>query len=420
MVDINLKINKRFFNEAYLPYKYDTKLGQTRTIVYYGGAGSGKSVWVVQNSILKGLSSRRKFLVMRKVGANLRDSIYQEYKSALEAFGIAHLCKIRDSYLTIELPNGTQFIFRGLEDPERIKSISGISDIILEEATEFTLEDFTQLNLRLRNKKIKNNQIILMYNPTSKSNWVYKMFHDPKTDRPRNCEVVLTTYKHNKFLTDDYIANLDDIKKSNPVYYEIYALGKFASLGKMVYTNWDTGIIAKEKLLKDNYKPHIGMDFGFTTDPTTIIITMVDQVNKIIYIHDEVYQKGMLNSDIYRKLVEKRIDKNKIIADSAEPKSIEELRRNGVHRIKGSRKGKDSIVHGIQFVQGYKIVVHPRCKNTIEELENYGWKPIKGTTEYENKPLDTFNHCMDALRYAMNDLIPKNTFRTISKSAFGL
>lgn len=147
---------------------------------------------------------------------------------------------------------------------------------------------------------------------------------------------------------------------------------------------------------------------------------MVDQVNKIIYIHDEVYQRGMLNSDIYRKLVEKRIDKNKIIADSAEPKSIEELRRNGVHRIKGSRKGKDSIVHGIQFVQGYKIVVHPRCKNTIEELENYGWKPIKGTTEYENKPLDTFNHCMDALRYAMNDLIPKNTFRTISKSAFGL
>lgn len=262
MVDINLNINKRFFNEAYLPYLHTTKKGKTRYLVYYGGAGSGKSVWVVQNSILKGLASRRKFLILRKVGANLRDSIYQEYKTALEAYGILHLCKVRDSYLTIELPNGTQLIFRGLEDPERIKSISGISDIILEEATEFTLDDFTQLKTRLRNAKIKDNQMIVMYNPTSKNNWVYKMFHDPKEKRPSNCEVVFTTYKHNKFLPKEYIETLEELRHTNLVYYEIYALGKFASLGKLIYSNWSQGIIDNKKLLDGTWKPFFGLDFG--------------------------------------------------------------------------------------------------------------------------------------------------------------
>lgn len=417
---VNLTINRRVFNEVYMKYMYNQPLGSKRIRVFYGGAGSGKSKFVVQDAILKGLSERRKFLVCRKVDNTIRDSIFAEFVQGLREFNILELCDVKNSYLTIKLPNGTEYIFKGLEDPERIKSIQGISDIIMEEATEFTLDDYSQLNLRLRNKSVGNNQITLMYNPASKANWVYKMFHDPKYKRPANCVVVHTTYKDNKFLPKAYLSQLEDMVNTNPVYYEIFALGKFASLGKMVYTNWSKGIMEPVELLRKGWKPRFGIDFGFSNDPTTIISIMVNDKEKQIYIFDEFYQIGMLNGDIYRTLKKKHLLNQHIFADSAEPKSIEELKRLGARYIKPARKGKDSIIHGIQFLQGYKIIVNPACKSTIEEFENYGWRKIKGTNEYENKPIDEFNHLMDALRYAVSDLIPRNTIRTINKAVLGL
>lgn len=264
---VNLTINRRFFNEVYMKYMYNQPLGRKRIRVFYGGAGSGKSKFVVQDAILKGLSERRKFLVCRKVDNTIRDSIFAEFVQGLREFNILELCDVKNSYLTIKLPNGTEYIFKGLEDPERIKSIQGISDIIMEEATEFTQDDYSQLNLRLRNKSVGNNQITLMYNPASKANWVYKMFHDPKYKRPANCVVVHSTYKDNKFLPKTYLAQLEDMIHTNPVYYEIYALGKFASLGKMVYTNWSKGTLDPMELLRQGWKPRFGIDFGLTYKP---------------------------------------------------------------------------------------------------------------------------------------------------------
>lgn len=261
---VNLTINRRVFNEVYMKYMYNQPLGSKRIRVFYGGAGSGKSKFVVQDAILKGLSERRKFLVCRKVDNTIRDSIFAEFVQGLREFNILELCEVKNSYLTIKLPNGTEYIFKGLEDPERIKSIQGISDIIMEEATEFTLDDYSQLNLRLRNKSVGHNQITLMYNPASKANWVYKMFHDPKYKRPANCVVVHTTYKDNKFLPKAYLSQLEDMVNTNPVYYEIFALGKFASLGKMVYTNWSKGIMEPLELLRKGWKPRFGLDFGLT------------------------------------------------------------------------------------------------------------------------------------------------------------
>lgn len=419
--NVNIKISKRFFNEVYLKYMYNQPLGQKRIMVFYGGAGSGKSKFVVQNALLKGLSERRRFLVCRKVDNTIRDSIFAEFVQGLRDLNIYDICDIKNSYLTITLPNGTEYIFKGLEDPERIKSIQGISDIIMEEATEFTIDDYSQLNLRLRNAKVKNNQIILMYNPASKANWVYGMFHDPKKKRPANCQVVHTTYKDNRFLPKAYLKQLEDMIHTNPVYYEIFALGKFASLGKMIYTNWSRGDIDIQKEMKTGlWKPKFGIDFGYSNDPTVILSCLVNETDKLIYIFDEFYKVGMLNRQIFEVLKRKKLLGYHIFADSAEPKSIEELKRLGARYIKPARKGKDSIMHGIQFLQGYKIIVSPRCRATIEEFENYGWKKIKGTTEYENKPMDEFNHCMDALRYAVSDMIPRNSIRTINKSVLGL
>lgn len=419
--NINLKITKRFFNEVYMKYMYNQPLGQKRIMVFYGGAGSGKSKFVVQNALLKGLSEKRKFLVCRKVDNTIRDSIFAEFVQGLRELNIYEICDIKNSYLTITLPNGTEYIFKGLEDPERIKSIQGISDIIMEEATEFTIDDYSQLNLRLRNKAIKNNQITLMYNPASKANWVYGMFHDPKKPRPKNCQVVHTTYKDNRFLSADYLENLKDMMNTNPVYYEIYALGKFASLGKMVYTNWTRGSLdIMEELKTGKWKPKFGIDFGFSNDPTVIISILVNEEEKKIYVFDEFYKTGMFNRQIFEVLKKKNLLGYHMFADSAAPKDIAEIKRLGARYLKPAKKGKDSINHGIQFLQGYKIIVDHRCKHTIEEFENYGWKKIKGTNEYENKPMDNFNHCMDALRYAVSDMIPRNTVRTINKSLLGL
>lgn len=421
-IPLKLTVPPRIFNEAYLPYLYNKPNGKYRTMVFYGGAGSGKSKFVVQNTILKGLASKRKFLVTRKVDNTIRDSIFQEYKTCLQEFGIYDLCDVKASYMTIKLPNGTEYIFKGMEDPERIKSISGISDIVMEEATEFTLDDYSQLQLRLRNKSAGNNQVFIMYNPASKDNWVYHMFHNPAKKRPENCKVISTTYKDNRFLPRSYIKQLEDMKNTNPVYYEIYALGKFASLGKRIYTNWTRERLDLRQLLKAGWKPKFGIDWGFSNDATVILSLLINERDRILYIFDEHYQVGMLNKDIYKELEKRKITRNEIFADSAEPKSIEELRRLGARRIKPSRKGKDSILHGIQYLQGYHIVVDPRCTKTISELENYEWQPNKQIKdEYLNKPrANGFDHCMDALRYAVSDMIPRNKIRSIGKASLGL
>lgn len=406
---------------VYRPYFKDYT---TRVNVFYGGAGSGKSKFIVQKMFYKLLNDKRKCLVVRKVGATIRESIFAEFKTLISDLGIYNQCNINKTDMTIELPNKSQFIFKGLDDSEKIKSIQGIDDIIIEEATELVENDFTQLNLRLRSKK-KNQQIHIMFNPVSKVNWVYKLFFDKKY---KGALIIKTTYKDNTFLPKDYIESIENLKETNFAMWEIYANGKFASLDKRVFTNWeilefDIEEIKREEaqkvakklglnvtslmnpkgnpFLKNHYtrKTYFGLDFGYTNDPSAFIVFLVDEKKKLIWIYDEFYRCGMLNEDIYNLITYKGYSKEKIIADSAEPKSIAELRKLGLRRIKAAEKGKDSIIHGIQYLQGYKIYIHPKCVNTIMEFENYTWQKDKKTGEYINKPIDDYCHLIDALRY---------------------
>ena len=166
---MKITINKKGILPCYLPYIRDYK---TRVNVFYGGAGSGKSYFVMQKIILKALDSQRKVLIVRKVGATLKESVWSLTLELIHTGGLIPTVKqINKSDLTIEFLNGSVLLFKGLDDSEKIKSINGITDIVIEEATEITLDDFTQLNLRLRSKK-PNNQIHLMFNPVSKANWV--------------------------------------------------------------------------------------------------------------------------------------------------------------------------------------------------------------------------------------------------------
>lgn len=371
--------------------------------------------------ILKGLKyPNRKFLVIRKVGNTLRDSIFALFKSVLADWKLYDKCEIRETLLTITLPNGSEFIFKGLDDPEKIKSIANIDDIIVEECTEIDMQDFNQLNLRLRSKN-SHNQIHVMFNPVSKSNWVYKMWFENGYNTA-NTIVLKTTYKDNKFLPQDYIDSLEDMKDKDPVYYRIYALGEFASLDKLVYTNWEEREFDYKEILKNNpgARALFGLDFGYINDPSAFVALVADEENKILYIFDEFYKKGLLNNEIAAEIKRKGYSKEIITADSAEQKSIEEIRREGISRIRPARKGKNSILNGIQLIQQYKIIVHPNCKNVIEELKNYAWQKDKITKEYINKPIDSYNHALDALRYACEDLRKKNRLRTFKISRLGL
>ena len=390
MAQFNIEISKKIFNDAYYPYLFDYS---KRYNIYYGSAGSGKSVFVVQKMVIKALSSKRKVLFIRKVARTLKDSVFDLTLSTLKKLQMFSECKINNTTFTIELPNGSILLFKGLDDNEKIKSITDITDIVIEEATELTEDDFTQLDLRLRARE-PNLQIYLMFNPVSKVNWCYKHWFQTT---PRETFVLKTTYKDNRFLPADYIASLEELKEKNPAYYQIYALGEFGSLDKLIFTYWRE----YEGDIPPNLKLLIGLDFGYVNDATAMIVSYLDEANKKIYIFDEHYESGMRNEAIAKMIIYKGYAKELIIADSAEQKSIDTIRDYGARRIKPASKGKGSIITGIDKLKEYEILVSPKCENTIIELNNYAWKKDKQTNEYINEPIDNFNHCIDALRYSL-------------------
>jgi phage terminase large subunit len=314
------------------------------------------------------------------------------------------ISRVNKSEYTIELINGSVILFKGLDDSEKVKSIEGITDIVIEEASELTEDDFDQLNLRLR-AKCGNLQIHLMFNPVSKVNWVYKRFFENGT--PEDTVIIHTTYKDNPYLPQEYINSLLRLERTNPAYYKIYVLGAFATLDKLVFPVKTVRLIP-EDAVKD-LPFWIGMDFGYTNDPTAITWGYVDQVYKVLYITGEYNKKGMTNDVIAQAIIDLGYAKERIVADSAEPKSIAELKRLGISRITAAVKGPDSVKNGIDRLQRYDIVIDERCTNTIEEFDNYTWVKDKKTGEYINQPVDSFNHHIDSIRYGTQNVMRKKS-----------
>lgn len=383
---------------VYWPYVRDYS---TRFNVYYGGAGSGKSHFVAQKVILKCLQYKRKLLVVRKVGNTLKDSVWAMFLKLLYQMP-AVIKTINKSEYTIELINGSVILFKGFDDPEKIKSIEGITDIVVEEASELTEDDFDQLNLRLR-ANCGMLQIHLMFNPVSKANWVYKRFF--ANGIPEDTVVVHTTYKDNPYLPKEYINSLLRLERTNPAYFKIYVLGAFATLDKLVFPTKTVRLISDEEVKDLPF--WIGMDFGYTNDPTAITWGYVDQANKILYITGEYNKHGMTNDVIAKTITDLGFAKERIIADAAEPKSIAELKKFGLNRVVSAVKGPDSVKNGIDRLQRYDIIIDERCTNTIEEFDNYTWIKDKKTGEYINQPVDSFNHHIDSIRYGTQNVMKK-------------
>lgn len=410
-MNLELNINKKVFNELYFPYLTDYS---HKFEVLYGGSGSGKSHFIVQKLIIKALTYKRKILVIRKTMVSQKESCWRLTLNILSDWDLLQYCNVNKSDMTIELPNGSVFLFKGLDDPERIKSIVGITDCWCEEVTELNAEDFDQLILRVRDR-VPHLQFFCSFNPVSKANFVYKRWFSEDADL-EDTLIIKSTYKDNKFLPDDYIKTLENTIKTNPLYYRIYALGEFCSLDKLVFTNWKV-----ENFNYNDIKGEllVGLDFGFSIDTTALIASVLDEHNKKIYIFKEWGATNKTNNEIARVIESLGFGKSTIVADSAEPKSIEEIRRCGIYRIKESVKGRDSVIHGIQRLQQYEIIVHPSCEKTITELENYSWKKDRQSGEYVNEPIDDFNHFIDALRYSLQ-CVDGGRLRTMSKTKLGL
>lgn len=415
MAQVKLSIGKHMFNEKYIPYLNSN----ARYNVFLGSAGSGKSRFVAQKLIIMDLlKEKKKLLIVRQTFASIKDSVFAEMVQVLTDMKIIDLVKISKTTLKMTFPNGSTVTYKGTDDESKLLSISGFDTCWIEEASEISKEVFQQLELRLRGYGHKK-QFYLTFNPVSNLSWLKEMFFDnPKED----AVICHSTYKDNRFLDQEYINNILDMKERNPEKYRVFGLGLWGNSGKKVFENYKVESFDYKQLLKDNPKLQsaVGMDFGYVADPSTMVASLVDVENRKIYIFDEMYEKGLLNNEIAARIIEKGYSKETIVADSAEQKSIAEIKGYGIRRIKPAKKGAGSIMAGIGFIQQFDIIIHPSCIHTIDEFENYSFKKDKATGQYLNQPIDAYNHLIDALRYSLEQFNAKNKVRFINKSVFGI
>lgn len=415
---MTLKINNNL--RIHLPSKIGRGYGtfwrfKGRYRVVKGGRGSKKStttaMWIIYNMMKYPLANT---LVLRRVFNTHKDSTYTQLKWAANNLGVSHLWHFSKSPLEITYkPTGQKILFRGLDDPMSITSITVEIGYLcwawFEEAFQVMNEDdFNKVDMSIRGELPEGyfKQITLSFNPWSEKHWLKKRFFDTKDD---NILALTTNYKCNEFLGDDDRKLFESMKKNNPRRYKIEGLGEWGIADGLVYENFtelefDVKEISKRKGIISAF----GLDFGYTNDPTAFICCLVDEKAKELFIFDEHYQKAMSNTDIVNMIKYKGYSKERIIADSAEPKSIDDIKKQGIRRIKAAQKGKDSILNGIQNIQDYKMYVHPKCENTLVELNNYVWDTKDG--QVINKPIDDYNHLMDALRYAMEQTKKINTW----------
>lgn len=376
-----------------------------------GSRASKKSKTMALNTITKMMEyPQANMLVIRKTGRTLKDSCFTELKWAVHRLGVDAWWDFKLNPLEATYkPTGQKIYFRGLDDPLKVTSITVDVGCLcwmwIEEAYEINKEDdFNVLDESIRGEVPEGlyKQITLTFNPWNERHWIKKRFFDapPSPD----ILAMTTNYMCNEWLDEADIRMFEDMKQRNPRRYAVAGLGGWGIVDGLIYENWREEAFDIDNVRK---RPGIasafGLDFGYTNDPTALFCGLLDVQNKQLFVFDEMYEKGMSNKRIAEKIQELGYGKEHITADSAEPKSIDELKSLGL-RVKGAAKGKDSIQNGIQWIQDLEIIIHPRCVNFLTEISNYTWDTDKFGTKL-NAPIDDFNHLMDAMRYALEKYI---------------
>lgn len=407
--------------ECINPKFFPLMTNKDRWVFLMGGAGSGKSVFVAQKiliRVLKAASEGRihNFLCLRKTQVAARKSIFKLFCELISEWGLASKAKINKTDMTISL-FGSELIITGMDDPEKIKSIQGITGIWLEEVTQFTEDDFNQLDLRLRGVLLDYKQVICSFNPIDEAHWIrQKLFGDElqakieagqKIVRRKYTalvdgeeisfymSVMHSVYRDNEYIDKTYKAQLESLAARDKNFYNIYCLGMWGSLKGLIFDRWE----------KTTYWPtqpddHIfGLDFGFSIDPSGGVEIAFEGNN--LYLREILYETGLTNPAIAARMLP-LTGYVPVIADSAEPKSIVELRQNGMTVIPAV-KGPDSILYGIQTIKQYNIWILEDSENLIKEFSSYKWAENK-SGDLLGKPVDYLNHLIDAVRYGVTHL----------------
>lgn len=412
MAQINLRLSKQLFSPKFYPYLLDYG---ARWQVYMGSAGSGKSYFIAEKIIIRCCKEPIKVLVCRKYGSTIRNTCFSLIKEILKKWKLTTYVKIRETDFNIKFPNGAQIIFSGLDEETKLLSLNNISTIWVEQAFEVQRDLVEQLNLRMRGRAV-NQQIIMSFNPISKNSWLYDFC---QKNPPQSFRYIHSTYKDNPFLNAEYIKSLEELYVRNPAKARIFADGQWGVNPQgLVITNWRVEQFDSMALAAAGLEHRAGMDLGWI-DKSAIIDSLYNRDKKIIYVFNEFYKSGCQLSELAQALKDMHLTKNKVFVDSAEPRSIQFFKQQGINAV-GAAKGKDSVKAGLMFLQDNLIIVHPSCKNFINELQNFSYVKSKVTGEYTTQTTHQYSHAIDACRYGYADIYTQSKIKTINKSVLGL
>lgn len=409
-----MKIKK---NQIYLPDVVGKGYGtfwryKGRYRVCKGSRASKKSKTTALNDITRMMEyPDANLLVVRKVYKTLKDSCFTELKWAIHRLDVDEFWDIKESPLEMTYrPTGQKIYFRGLDDPLKVTSITIEHGYLcwmwIEEAYEIGNEDdFNMLDESIRGAIPPETglfkQITLTFNPWNEHHWIKKRFFDFPDDETL---AMTTNYMCNEWLDGADRKVFETMKEKNPRRYRVAGLGDWGIVDGLVYENWEEKLFDIDAVKQlSSVKSAFGLDFGYTNDPSGLFCGLIDVSAKTLWVFDEMYREGMSNERIADEITKMGYCKEKIRADSAEPKSIDRLYDLGITRIEKARKGKDSVNSGIDYLQDFHIIIHPRCVNFITEISNYQWDTDTKTGKKLNKPIGDFNHLMDAMRYAVED-----------------
>ncbi len=376
-----------------------------------GSRASKKSKTTALNQIVRLMEyPQANLLCVRKTFRTLKDSCFTELKWAIHRLGVERWWDVKESPLEMTYkPTGQKILFRGLDDPLKVTSITVEVGVLcwlwIEEAYEISSEaDFDTLDESIRGEMPPGlfKQITLTFNPWNEHHWMKHRFFDAAPDP--DILAMTTNYMCNEWLDAADEKVFETMKRNNPRRYRVAGLGEWGIVEGLVYENWEERLFSIDEVRKTpGIRSAFGLDFGYTNDPTALFCGLIDTASKTLWVFDEIYKPGMSNEDIADAVIKAGYAKERIRADSAEPKSIDRLYTLGLSRIQRARKGKDSVNNGIDFIQDYKIFIHPRCTNFLTEIGNYTWDTDTKTGKKINRPIDDFNHLMDAMRYALEE-----------------
>lgn len=394
--------------DDFAPVYRDNLNNTARIQILYGGSSSGKSVSKAQQAVLDVMQGGRNWLVCRKIGKDCRHSTFVELNKVIDQWGVNDQFKVNKTDLTITHANGYQIINKGLDDLEKLKSITvfkgAITDIWVEEATQSESDDIKQLLRRQRGGDTAvPKRLHLTFNPIFQQSWIYQEYFksvswtdDQTWYEDDGLTIQKTTYKDNPFLAQDEIAVLEN--ETDKYWYDVYTLGNWGVLGNVIFTNYE---IADLSGMIDQFdRPNHGVDWGFGVDPFAFNSTHYDRARKILYIFNEIHT-GEASDEMTADMIRPYVGRRRVVCDSAEPKAIAKYKELGINAV-GAQKGQGSVETGYRWLRGINIVIDKWCINTIQEFQIHSWKEDR----YGNPlpvPEDRNNHHIDNIRYQCED-----------------